>query len=79
MNLATQENRKDCNACFLTDHRSAPPIYRIGVGTPNSPSTILKGFKELLTIASSARVRLHHLRHSAAYIMLLPGVRALVV
>lgn len=54
-------------------------IFPSSVGTPQSPSNLLKEFKALLVEAGVKQIRFHDLRHTGASIMLNHGVPVLIV
>jgi len=54
-------------------------IFPSRVGTPQSPSNLLKEFKALLKKADLKKIRFHDLRHTAASLMLNHGVPVLIV
>ncbi|MFC2055875.1 site-specific integrase [Chloroflexota bacterium] len=54
-------------------------IFRSRVGTPQSPSNLLKEFKALLKNADLKKIRFYDLRHTAASLMLNHGVPVLIV
>ncbi len=54
-------------------------IFPSSVGTPQSPSNLLKGFKALILQAGVKKIRFHDMRHTAASLMLNHGVPVLIV
>jgi integrase len=54
-------------------------IFPSSVGTPQSPSNLLKAFKSILKQANLPTIRFHDLRHTAASFMLNQGVPGFVV
>jgi integrase len=54
-------------------------VFTSGVGTPFEPRNVTRQFKALLTAASLPNIRLHHLRHSCATLLLAQGVNPRVV
>jgi len=54
-------------------------IFPSRVGTPQSPSNLLKEFKALLKQADLKKIRFHDLRHTSASLMLNHGVPVLIV
>lgn len=54
-------------------------IFPSSIGTPQSPSNLLKEFKVLLEVSGLPKIRFHDLRHTAASLMLNNGIPALVV
>jgi integrase len=54
-------------------------IFPSTIGTPQSPSNLLRSFKSILKCAGLSVIRFHDLRHTAASLMLNQGVPAFVV
>jgi integrase len=54
-------------------------IFPSSIGTPQSPSNLLRSFKSILKGAGLPVIRFHDLRHTAASLMLNQGVPAFVV
>ena len=54
-------------------------IFPSSIGTPQSPSNLLKTFKSILKCAGLPVIRFHDLRHTAASLMLNQGVPPFVV